>query len=243
MGCNSEVDDERIRKREWYDCPCYLLTRRFTRPQSCNSSQAKGLLQHVKLQNLLPVQQDFPSNITQTSIIIFTSFYMAALPQTQVPKLHSTVDPLNTSYLEGDWPILDQAQEVPAYILENIKQDAFGASISSHIMMSYLSLGYFFIHTRLLEAHLSQRPLNQHHVKALKDNFICIGIHHLENPWVIIGMGEDWNQMKKNTQKHMFINQSSPHLNCLALSPGEKIGQILCGGHQTAAITNLLNTT
>ena len=154
---------------------------------------------------------------------------MVALAQTQVPKLHSTIDPLNTSYLEGDWPILDQAQEVPAYILENIKQDAFGASISSH--MSYLSLGYFFIRTGLLEPHPTQRPLNQQHVMALKDDFIRIGIHRLENPGVVIGMGEDWNYMKKNTPKHMFINQSSPHLNRLALTPGGKIGQVLRGGH------------
>ena len=147
------------------------------------------------------------------------------------------VETIDHGYLEGNWPVLEKASKIPPYVFETIRREARGSSISSHVQ--YLSLGYFLIKTSLLEPHPTQRPINQQHVKNLSESFLAMGIHRLDNPGVVIGLGEGWYEMKKNTQRQMLITKDSPHLLHLALKENGPIGQIIRGGHRTKAMSHL----
>ena len=60
--------------------------------------------------------------------------------------------------------------------------------------------------------------------------------NRIENPGIIIGLGEEWLDMKKKGPGHIFISLSCPHLSRLSLIPGGPIGQIIRGSHRTAAV-------
>ena len=66
--------------------------------------------------------------------------------------------------LESDWPIFDKA-EVSSSILEKIRIEANGSSISSYL--DYLSLGTFLISTTLLKLHPTQRLIIKSHVNTV----------------------------------------------------------------------------
>lgn len=167
---------------------------------------------------------------------------MTSIPFTQIPSATTDVAPIDFVYINGDWPIpgFGHATQVSTQKLDQIKNEGTGSAISSH--MSYLSLGHFFIHTDLLEAHSTQRQIKQHHVQQLRDDFLKKGIHRLENAGVVIGLGEGWHQMKKHTPKHVFVSNSSPHLHRLSTTAGGPIAQIIRGGHRTAAAKLLSNS-
>lgn len=149
----------------------------------------------------------------------------------------SDVAPVFYRMLEGEWPVLQRANPVSAKIIDQIKLDANGSTITTHI--AYLSLGHFFINTDLLEPHHTQRPLDQNHVLNLRNDFGDMGILRVDHPGVVIGLGDGWNDMKNNTPNHYMISPSSPHLNLLSTTAGGPIAQIIRGKHRTAAIKSL----
>ena len=153
---------------------------------------------------------------------------MSLFSLTPAPLSHISSHPL-----EGDWPIFDKA-EVSSSILEKIRIEANGSSISSHL--DYLSLGTFLISTTLLEPHPTQRLIIKSHVNTLRDDFTKNGVLRLENPSVVIGLGPGWYEMKKTRPGHIFIGPTCPHLSRLSLTPDGPIGQVIRGGHRTAAI-------
>jgi len=144
--------------------------------------------------------------------------------------------PLSYKLLDGIWPILEDFPPVPDHVLNRIKTEANGASISTHIQ--YLSLGLFLIDTELLQPHATQRPLDQNHVKQLCEDFETIGIHRMDHPGVVIGLGEGWHQMKNNGPHCYRISKDSSHLHLLATEQKGPIGQVIRGGHRTNAIRN-----
>ena len=73
-------------------------------------------------------------------------------------------------------------------------------------------------------------------MQKLCSDFVNQGVSRIENPGVIIGLGEGWLDMKKKGPGHIFISSSCPHLSRLSLIPGRPIGQIIHGSHQTAAV-------
>ena len=148
----------------------------------------------------------------------------------------ANVAPVSYRMLEGDWPVLQQANPVSVNIMDRIKSEASGSAITSHI--GYISLGCFFIHTDLLEPHPTQRPISQPHVQKLRDDFARMGVLRMEHVGVVIGLGNGWGQMKNQTPNHYMISTSCPHLPRLANTHGGPIAQIIRGNHRTAAIRN-----
>jgi hypothetical protein len=59
------------------------------------------------------------------------------------------------------------------------------------------------------------------------DQFNAIGVHHVNHPGVVIGLGPGWFDMLKTKEKHVMISSSSPPLGKLAMYEN---------GYQTAAI-------
>lgn len=159
---------------------------------------------------------------------------MSFIPLTQLIPVTPNVAPMNYRLLEGDWPILDTVAPVQSIILDKIKSDANGYSITTH--MNFLSLGCFFIDTDLLEPHPTQRPINQAHVTALLEDFEKMGVLRVESPGVVIGLGNGWLDMKNSGPHAYRITTSCDHLNQLSTTQGGPIGQIIRGGHRTAAI-------
>ena len=149
---------------------------------------------------------------------------------------------VNSRLLDGEWPTLGQTAPIPQHIIQLIKDEAIGTSLTN--FNSYLSLGYFYIHTSLLEAHPLQRPIDHSHVQRLKADFEERGILRTECPGVVIGLGEGWNELRNTTPNTLSykISPSCPHLNRLALSSGGKIGQVIRGGHRTAAVALFAET-
>ena len=145
--------------------------------------------------------------------------------------------PLSYRLLEGDWPVLHKAQPPSPSLLEKIKMAGTGTALANDI--GFVSLGYFFICTSLLEAHPTQRDTNQDQVQILKKNFEETGIRRTDNPGVVIGLGEGWYSMKNSGPHNYMISDSSPHLGQLRTTSEGPIGQIIRGGHRTAAIRNL----
>jgi hypothetical protein len=161
---------------------------------------------------------------------------MNSAPLTQLVQATSNSAPVPYKLLDGDWPVLDAFTPVPDHILERIKSDASGTAISNHVQ--FLSLGLFFIDTRLLKPHSTQRPVNQEHVKQLRKDFEEHGIHRMDSAGVVIGLGDGWLQMK-NRGPHLYkISQSCLHLHRLAVEPEGPIAHVIRGGHRTEAIRN-----
>ena len=102
-------------------------------------------------------------------------------------------------------------------VLEKIKIEANGSSISSHL--DYLSLGTFLISTTLLELHPTQRLIVKSHIDTLRDEFTMNGVLHLKSPGVVIGLGPGWYEMKKTRLGHVFIGPTCLHLSRLSLTP------------------------
>jgi hypothetical protein len=156
---------------------------------------------------------------------------------TQITSGSSFAAPLSYRVLDGDWPILDMAQPPSSTLLQKIRLGGTGTFLSNDI--GFLSLGYFFITTALLQQHPTQREVNQNQVKNLKGKFEASGILRTENPGVVIGLGQGWNNMKNRGPHNYMISESSPHLSRLSLHDNGPIGQVIRGGHRTAAIKNL----
>lgn len=142
------------------------------------------------------------------------------------------------SMLTGDWPVkgLVEANSYPR-ILEEIRQEANGSAITKH--NAYFSLGLFYIDTPLLVQHAVQRPTTIGNVENLVVKLETEGIRREENPGAIIGLGEGWYNMKKNMPGRMLIHTTSPHLHHLQKTTGGPIGEVIRGGHRTAAIRNI----
>ena len=139
---------------------------------------------------------------------------------------------IKSTLLEGDWPILGGAEGNPVELLTQIKKEALGAAITTNF--NYLNLGLFLILTELLEPHPVQRKTNLRHFKTLTNHFMNKGIFRLENPRVVIGLGDGWlDMLRGHKHGHIRITSTSPHLSRLALTPGGKIGQVIHGGHRT----------
>lgn len=143
--------------------------------------------------------------------------------------------------LEGEWPVLDSAVVLSDEVLEDLSKGTGGSTITDNY--GFLSLGYFLICPNLLELHPTQRDIDQNHVAKLREDFQLKGILRVENPGVVIGMGSGWLSMKKNTPFHMLINEKSEHRDKLSLITGGPIGQIIRGGHRSAAITSYCENT
>lgn len=163
----------------------------------------------------------------------YSSSQLAPASSLAVPG-SSNVAPVFYRMLEGDWPVLKQASAISASVMERIRSDGSGSAITSHY--GYLSLGYFFIHTDLLEAHPTQRPISQTHVRDLRNSFDSKGLLRMEHPGVVIGLGDGWNEMKNGGPHHYMISNSCPHLSRLSATGNGPIGQIIRGNHRTAAI-------
>jgi hypothetical protein len=166
---------------------------------------------------------------------------MSTSTSTALPNNPSLYTHVSYELLEGNWPVLGLAEQPTAEIIEDIKKAAYGYSITEHI--GFLSLGYFLISTELLEMHPTQRPTNQAHIQRLRKDFLNRGILRIANPGVVIGLGDGWYNMKKDTQKHMMIDPQSPHLTHLSNTPNGPIGQIIRGGHRTRAVESLAKHT
>jgi len=163
------------------------------------------------------------------------------LPATQHQSVRPDLPPMSYIMLEGDWPILDTAEEPSTATMDRIRKAGTGSSITTNL--SYLSLGYFFIQTSLLESHATQRDIDWLHVKKLTAAFVANGVHRKEHPGVVIGIGNGWYNMRKNIPRDVLITASSPHRNLLAEKPGGAIGQIICGNHCSAAVKALSQTS
>lgn len=163
------------------------------------------------------------------------------LPLTQIIPVTPDVAALNYRLLEGEWPILDKAPPLLPKTMDRIKNEGNGYSITSNL--GYLSLGFFYIGTNLLEAHPTQRPISQAHVTKLLEEFKKLGVLRSECPGVVIGLGEGWLDMKYRDPPAYMITPSFFHLDRLSLFPGGPIGQIIRGGHRTAAIKRFSNST
>lgn len=165
------------------------------------------------------------SHLTGTQTLPSTSF-MTGL----------TYDPL-----AGDWPVLGHAEKVSPMIMDKIKDAGTGMAISTNL--EYLSLGYFLIDTDLLCPHPTQRVVSQEHVKSLVNDFETFGVQLVEHPGVVIGLGDGWYDMKKMKPKMVRISASSPHLDrlCNPEISDKFIGQVIRGGHRTAAIRSYTN--
>jgi hypothetical protein len=155
---------------------------------------------------------------------------------TQFAEGSNSIAPLHYRWLDGEWPMFDQAPQIPPYIWEQIHSDACGSAISSHIQ--YLSLGFFLINTGLLEPHPIQRKIDQNHVKQMRNEFDSKGIHRMDYPGVVIGLGKGWLSMNHRGPQNYLISPTSPHLHHLSKTHGGPIAQIIRGGHRTAAIRN-----
>lgn len=166
-----------------------------------------------------------------SSLIVMTS-----TPLTQLLPISSNSAPLSYKLLVGTWPILEDFPPVSEHVMTRIKTDASGTAISNNLQ--HLSLGLFFIDTDLLMPHSTQRPVNQHHVKELREGFEKFGIHRMDSPGVVIGLGDGWLQMKNNGPNCYKISKTSPHVHLLAAEPGGPIAHIIRGGHRTEAIRN-----
>lgn len=150
--------------------------------------------------------------------------------------LHYTSVMAEVNYypLAGEWPVLKKAERVSKEIMNKIRNEGTGISLTNNI--EYFSLGYFFIDTVLLGQHPTQRSLDYNHVATLEKEFERVGCNCAEHPGVVIGLGEGWYDMKKTDPKPIRIATSSPHLGRLRTSEDGVIGQIIRGGHRTAAI-------
>ena len=73
-------------------------------------------------------------------------------------------------------------------------------------------------------------------MQNLKKTFIHNGAIRVENPGVVIGLGEGWTHMKTNGQQMWKISKKDPYPDHLALVPGRPIGQVIRGGHHTEAV-------
>ena len=145
---------------------------------------------------------------------------------------------IKSTLLEGDWPILGRAEGNPVDLFTQIKKEALGTAITTNF--NYLNLGLFLISTELLDPHPVQRKTNLGHVQTLKNDFIYRGIFRLENPGVVIGLGDGWlDMLRGHKHGHIRITSTSPHLARLASSPNGKIGQVIRGGHRTQAVYEL----
>jgi hypothetical protein len=166
------------------------------------------------------------------------------LTGTQIIPVSANMGSIAFEPLAGDWPVLDHAV-VDTKIIERILDEGSGQAIDNN--SQYLSLGYFFIHTELLTPHKVQRQVDQEQVRRLIDQFNAVGVHRTNNAGVVIGLGPGWFDMLRTKGKHVMIDSSSPHLGKLANSENGPIGEIICGGHRTAAIkafnqrNNLIN--
>lgn len=156
---------------------------------------------------------------------------------TQLIPISSTTAPLPYQLLDGAWPVLDAFPPIPSHVIDRIITDASGTAISHNLQ--YLSLGLFLIDTDLLKPHITQRPLDQDHVAQLREDFQSLGIHRMDSPGAVIGLGEGWLQMKNLGPQHYRISKTSPHINLLAAEPGGPIAEIMRGGHRTEAIRSL----
>jgi hypothetical protein len=153
---------------------------------------------------------------------------------TQLLPASSTLPSITYKLLDGNWPVLGSFPPVPDCIFERMIADASGTAITTHL--HYLSLGLFFIDTKLLKAHPTQRPLNQTNVEKLSESFKTCGIHRMNSPGVVIGLGNGWLQMKNRGSHFIKITKSSPHIHRLAAEPGGPVAHVIRGGHRTEAI-------
>ena len=156
------------------------------------------------------------------------------LQSTQFFPITDSHPTVHFDHLEGEWPVLGKADLPSNRIMERIGNEGSGKGLSENL--SYLSLGMFYIRTELLEPHPTQRPINQSHIQALLTDFDKVGIMRNDHPGVVIGLGDGWYQMKKTSPRHILIAPNSPHLHRLRAEPDGKIGQVIRGGHRTAAI-------
>ena len=148
--------------------------------------------------------------------------------------------PATYDVLEGTWPVLGLAKQVPASVINAISSAGNGSAISQNL--GYFSLGYFFISTDLIEPHITQRPIDTTHAGVLKEDFVKTGIFRTESPGVVIGLGDGWNHMHHSGPESYMINSSSPHLHRLSLSPQGPVAQVIRGGHRTEAVHRFSKT-
>ena len=140
--------------------------------------------------------------------------------------------------LGDSWPISGMTRATPLsdQVFQAISAASNGAVITDQL--GHFSLGSFYIHTSLLEPHLTQRPLDMGHVKVLMEDFQKHGLLRSEEAGVVIGLGQGWQEMKHNNSLPFMIDPSFPHLSKLSLSPcsGQPIAQVIRGGHRTRAV-------
>jgi len=145
--------------------------------------------------------------------------------------------------LEGDWPVLSQETPYMDAVIESIKTTANGEAISNS--WGYLYLGSFYIDTTLLEPHPTQRAIKPAHIRTLKASFDKIGVRRAEHPGVVIGLGDQWKQLKNTNPLPFMISTTCPHLSKLSLHGTDTgpIAQVIRGGHRTAAVQSLAKET
>jgi hypothetical protein len=136
--------------------------------------------------------------------------------------------------LEGTWPVLAKAPAVPDWLINKAKEAAGSSFMDTY--SAFIRLGTFVIDCNLLEAHETQRTLNNSHVEELVKSFETKGIFREQHQGVIIGCGSGWHHMLNLGKMAVRIDKSSPHLDMLRLEPNKPIGWIVRGYHRAAAV-------
>jgi hypothetical protein len=144
------------------------------------------------------------------------------------------MSPASYRMLDGDWPVLQQANKVPLAVYDLIKAEGNGSAITSNL--GFFLLGKFYIDTALLVPHSTQRAINTEHADELVKSFQTVGPFRTESPGVVIGLGDGWYQMKNSGPTPYMISRSCPHLHYLCKEPNGAIGEIIRGNHRTEAI-------
>lgn len=143
--------------------------------------------------------------------------------------------------LEGDWPVLEQANDIPTWVTTAIREASNSNAITQYL--SYYSLGFFYVHTSLLEPHASQRPIDTQHVDKLLKSYQELGIFRTEHPGVLIGTGDGWYSMRNASPLPVMLSPSFPHLNHLSHIQNGPIAQIIRGHHRTVAMNRFATNT
>lgn len=73
-------------------------------------------------------------------------------------------------------------------VMDKIKNKGTGMAFTTKL--GYLYFGYFLIDTEILGLHPTQKIMSQKHVKLIVGDFERLGVHLVEHPGVVIGLGD-----------------------------------------------------
>jgi hypothetical protein len=98
------------------------------------------------------------------------------------------MSPASYRMLDGDWPVLEQANRVPLAVYDLITAEGNGSAITSNL--GFFLLGKFYIGTALLVPHSTQHAINTEHADELVKSVQTVGSFCTESPGVVIGLSK-----------------------------------------------------